>query len=57
VKVETKLRTRIDPVTTCETMMYMDIWKRKNRALGMTQRVAEVRKVEMASTENEPLLE
>src|SRR5216110_1141773 len=53
-KVETKLRAWIDPVTTCETMMYMDMLKRKKRALGMTQGVARVAKVELESNEDEP---
>ena len=35
-KVETKLRARLDPVTTAETMMYVDMLKRKNRAMGRT---------------------
>ena len=48
------MSAQIDPVTTCETMIYMDMLKRKKRALGMTQGVAGVAKVELESNEDEP---
>lgn len=35
-KVETKLRARINPVTTCETMMYKDMLARRNRDLTVS---------------------
>jgi len=53
-KVETKLRAQIDPVTTCESMMYMDMLVRKKRSLGMTQAVTGFGKYEIQLNEEEP---
>jgi len=53
-KVETKLRARIDPVTTCESMMYKDMLVRKNRALIMTPADTSVEDIEMESNEEPP---
>ena len=50
-KVETKLRARIDPVTTCESMMYKDMLVRKNRALIITPANTTVEDIEMGSNE------
>ena len=56
-KVETKLRPQIEPLTTCESMMYMDMLAWKKRALGMTQGEAGFGKYEIESNEEEPPLE
>ena len=56
-KVETKLRARLDPVTTAETMMYVDMLKRKNRAISRTEKVMDGGTDEMEMTEDEPPVE
>ena len=53
-KVETKLRARIDPVTTCESMMYKDMLVRKNRALIITPANTSAEDIEMESNEEPP---
>lgn len=53
-KVETKLRAQIEPVTTCESMMYMDILAWNNRALRMTKVITGFREYEIESNEEEP---
>ena len=53
-KVETKLRARLDPVTTVETMMYVDMLKRKKRAMGQTEVVRHSGEGETEATEDEP---
>ena len=56
-KVETKLRARIDPITTSRIMMYMNMLKRKKRALGISQAVAGVGEYAIESNEEEPPVE
>ena len=53
-KVETKLRAWIDPVTICESMMYTDMFVRKNRALIITPEITGVEAIEMESNEEPP---
>ena len=53
-KFETKLRARIGPVTTCESMMYKDMLVRKNRALIITAAITGVEDIEMESNEGPP---
>ena len=56
-KVETKLRARIDPITTSQTMMYTDMLKRNKRALGMSRAVTTTGEYEIESNEEEPPVE
>jgi len=53
-KVETKLRAQLDPVTTAETMMYVDMLKRKNRAIGKAEIVIDGGKGQTETPEDEP---
>ena len=53
-KVETKLRARLDPVTTAETMMYVDMLKRKQRAIGQAEMVRDSGAGGTEATEDEP---
>ena len=52
-KIETKLRARIDPITTSLTMMYTNMLKRKKRILDMSQVVTGVGEYEIESNEEE----
>ena len=52
-KVETKLRACLDPVTTVETMMYVDMLKRKKRVMGQTEVIRYSREGETEITEDE----
>ena len=56
-KVETKLRPRIDPDTTSKIMMYIDMLKRKKRAIGMKQTLIGVGEYETELNEEELPLE
>ena len=53
-KVETKLRARIEPITTCESMMYTDMLTRKNRALTTIQVITRVEDNGIGSNEEPP---
>ena len=53
-KVETKLRARLDPVTTAETMMYVDMLKRKNRAMIKPEQIMDGGKDVVELAEDEP---
>jgi hypothetical protein len=53
-KVETKLRARLDPVTTAETMMYVDMLKRKRTAMGQTEAVIDSGGGGTEANEDEP---
>ena len=48
------MRAWIDPVTTCESMMYNDMLVRKNRALIITAAITGVEDIEMESNEGPP---
>ena len=53
-KVKTKLRAHLDPVTTVETMIYVDMLKRKKRAIAQTEVVRDSGEGEREATEDEP---
>ena len=54
-KVETKLRARIHPETTCDTMMYKDYLARRNKALTVSNTVwMQVGEVEESNEEDPP---
>ena len=53
-KVKTKLRARIEPTTTSESMMYTDLLKRKKRPLTMNHVMMGIEECEIDLNDEEP---